>query len=128
MKRILSVAIAAGFLFFGVGLYLAHGEEVPSLPNGPNASYSVNPGQGFPKEYVVPRTSSTSALLRKRELKSCREYLSICERSCEYRGSMFKFQCIGQEFQPYQDHFRCQCADDLSNLTSVQAITTTKKR
>jgi hypothetical protein len=25
---------------------------------------------------------------------------------------MFKFQCIGQEFQPFDDHFRCQCGDD----------------
>nr|WP_321467340.1 hypothetical protein [uncultured Desulfobulbus sp.] len=113
ITKILIYATGLYVTFITTGLYLAHGEEVPGLPAGPNASYSVTPGQGFPKEYVVPRTSSTSAPLRKNDVKSCREYLSICERSCEYRGSMFKFQCIGQEFQPYQDHFRCQCADDL---------------
>jgi hypothetical protein len=26
---------------------------------------------------------------------------------------MFKFQCIGKDFQPFQDHFQCICADDL---------------
>ena len=113
MKRILVTSIAAGFLFFGLGLYLAHGEEVPGLPAGPNQSYSVNTGPTTPKEYVVPRISSTDAPLRKRVSKSCREYLTICERSCKERGTMFKFQCIGKDFQPFQDHSRCQCADDM---------------
>ncbi|MDD2467131.1 MAG: hypothetical protein PHI97_24340 [Desulfobulbus sp.] len=66
-----------------------------------------------PKEYVVPRAASTEAPLRVRESKSCGEYLITCERSCKDRGSLFKFQCIGQDFQPYADHSRCTCADDL---------------
>jgi len=115
MNKIFLTAAAAGFLFFGVGLYLAHGEEVPSLPAGPNEKYSVNPTPGFPKEYVVPRISSMSAPLRRTNPKSCREYLSICERSCKERGSLFKFQCIGQEFQPFQQHYSCICAEELES-------------
>ena len=104
MKQILLVAFAAGLLFFGAGLYLAHGEEAPA----PYAN-----GSAFPKEYVVPRISRTDTPQKIRESKSCREYLSICERSCRDRGDMFKFACIGQDFQPFEDHSRCTCADDL---------------
>ena len=107
MKQILIVAISAGLLFFGVGLYLAHGEEGPA-PSAPYAN-----GSAFPKEYVVPRISRTDAPEKIRQSKSCREYLSICERSCKDRGDMFKFACIGQDFQPFEDHSRCTCADDL---------------
>lgn len=113
MKRILLVSIAAGFLFFGVGLYLAHGEETPQgLPSGPNKPLQPNGSGGFPQHYTVPRISRTDPLMRKRDSKTCQEYLAICERSCRERGTLFKFQCIGQEFQPFEDHFRCTCADD----------------
>ena len=49
MKQILLVAISAGLLFFGVGLYQAHGEESPSpvTPSQPNNATT-------PKQYVVP--------------------------------------------------------------------------
>ena len=108
MKRIVIVAISAGLLFFGVGLYQAHGEESPSpvTPSQPSNATT-------PKQYVVPRISRTDAPQRIRQSKSCREYLSICERSCKDRGEMFKFACIGQDFQPFEDHSRCTCADDL---------------
>ncbi|MDD2307857.1 MAG: hypothetical protein PHP53_24350 [Prolixibacteraceae bacterium] len=86
-------------------------EPAPSVSG--SESYKVSPSGNVPQEYVVPRISSTGAPLRKREPKSCREYLAICERSCKERGDMFKFQCIGQDFQPFQDHSRCQCADDM---------------
>ena len=109
MKQIVIVAISAGCLFFGVGLYLAHGEEAPAPSSPPQHSN----GSAFPKEYVVPRISRTDAPERIRQSKSCREYLSICERSCKDRGEMFKFACIGQDFQPFEDHSRCTCADDL---------------
>ena len=109
MKQILIVAISAGMLFFGVGLYLAHGEETPAPSSPPQHSN----GSAFPKEYVVPRISRTDTPERIRQSKSCREYLSICERSCKDRGEMFKFACIGQDFQPFEDHSRCTCADDL---------------
>ncbi len=109
MKRIVIVAIASGLLFFGVGLYLAHGEESPT----PSAPPQYSNSSTTPREYVVPRISRTDAPQRIRESKSCREYLTICERSCKDRGEMFKFACIGQDFQPFEDHSRCTCADDL---------------
>ena len=116
MKQILLVAIAAGLLFFGAGLYLAHGEENPpsttSTPAPPPTPTQPS-NATTPKEYVVPRISRTDTPQRIRESKSCREYLSICERSCKDRGEMFKFACIGQDFQPFEDHSRCTCADDL---------------
>lgn len=114
MKRILIVSVAAGFLFFGVGLYLAQGEETAQgLPPGPNPPLSSNSYGSVPQRYVVPSITKTDPLMRRRESKSCREYLALCERSCRERGTLFKFQCIGKDFQPFQDHFRCQCADDL---------------
>lgn len=111
MKQILLVAIASGLLFFGVGLYLAHGEETTSPAPPPTPAQPSN--ATTPPHYVVPRISRTDTPQRIRESKSCREYLSICERSCKDRGEMFKFACIGQDFQPFEDHFRCTCADDL---------------
>jgi hypothetical protein len=110
--KIIVYATGVYLTFIFCGLHLAHGEEVPGLPAGPNEKYSVTTVT-TPKEYTVPRISSTDAPLRKRDSKSCREYLTICERSCKERGTLFKFQCIGQDFQPFEDHSRCQCADDL---------------
>ena len=81
--------------------------DLPS-PQKPYAN-----GSAIPKEYVVPRTAKTESLQKVVESKSCKQYLDICERSCKERGSMFKFQCIGQEFPPFEDHSRCTCADDL---------------
>jgi len=77
-----------------------------------------------PKDYVVPRTTTTDARLKIRDSKSCGEYLSICERSCKDRGALFKFQCIGQDFQPYNDHSRCICADDLFARSESDALKT----
>jgi hypothetical protein len=114
MKMTRSVlGVYLSFLCAGFSLSTAHGEEiVQGLPPGPNQS-NAGKGYGFtPKGYVVPRVSSTDAPLRHRNAKSCGQYLSLCERSCSERGSLFKFQCIGQEFQPFDDHFRCQCGDD----------------
>ena len=105
-KKIILYAAGVYLTFLCAGLYLAHGEE------GPAPAPYAN-GSAFPKEYVVPRISRTDAPERIRESKSCREYLSICERSCKDRGEMFKFACIGQDFQPFEDHSRCTCADDL---------------
>lgn len=86
-------------------------DEQPQPPKDLN--FPVASKDTTPKEYVVPRTAKTESLEKIRESKSCEEYLSICKRSCKERGSMFKFQCIGQEFQPFEDHSRCTCADDL---------------
>lgn len=103
--RIILYSGVVYLLFIISGLYLAHGEEVTSLklPNG----------SAFPQEYDVPRISKTMPAQPRRATKSCREYLSICERSCKDRGDLFKFACIGQDFQPFEEHFRCTCSDDL---------------
>ena len=100
------------FLCSGFYLSTAHGEETTQgLPPWPNQSSGK--GYGYtPKGYVVPQITSTDSPLRHRNAKSCRQYLTVCEKSCSERGSLFKFQCIGQEFQPYEEHFRCQCGDD----------------
>ncbi len=73
------------------------------------------PQPGFPTQgYIVPRIARTDPPKKIRESKSCRDYLSICERSCKERGNLFKFACIGQDFQPMEDkRFNCQCFDDL---------------
>ncbi|MGD9949820.1 MAG: hypothetical protein AB7U29_15270 [Desulfobulbus sp.] len=105
-------------VLFILSLNTVFAAESPT--QGSNQSYSVVDGPTTPKEYIVPRIASTSAPLRKREPKTCREYLAICERSCKERGTMFRFQCIGQDFQPFQDHYRCQCAEDSSS--SLQSL------
>jgi len=61
---------------------------------------------------VWPYTSRTDAPMKMRPVKSCREYLSTCEKSCADRGNVFRFSCIGPDFQPYSDHSRCQCGED----------------
>ena len=121
MKMTLYV-IGVYLIFLCAAFYLstAHGEETgQGLLPGPNQS-SGN-GYGYtPKGYVVPRVSSTDAPLRHRNAKSCRQYLTVCEKSCNERGSLFKFQCIGQEFQPYEEHFRCQCSDDVASSLATK--------
>ncbi len=118
--KIFLYALGVYVTFCCAGLYLAHGEEKPpastteaktqALPPGPNQAQKATT---VPQHYTVPRIAKTDMPLRTHQPKPCREYLAICERSCEHRGDMFKFQCIGKEFQPFQNHFRCQCADDL---------------
>ncbi len=94
----------------------AHAEESPAPKPAP-----VQKSTTVLQHYTVPRVAKTDTPLRARQPKSCREYLTICERSCQDRGTMFRFQCIGKEFQPFQNHFRCQCADDL-NQGATQPI------
>lgn len=108
------------FLIFSSFLNTVHAETNP--PSGPN-SFSVQTTTTTPKEYVVPYTTKSEAQEKIKESKSCREYLAICERSCKERGDMFKFQCIGKDFQPFEDHSRCTCADDLySRIDSSRKI------
>ncbi len=110
---IFSICVFLCFLCFGFYLNQAHSEETAqSLPPVPTQSNAENSYGFAPKGYVVPRISSTDAPLRHRNAKTCSQYLSLCERSCSERGSLFKFECIGQDFQPFENHFRCQCGDD----------------
>ena len=111
-RKIILYAAGVYLSFICAGLYLAHGEETPTPPSPPTTPSQPSNGT-TPREYVVPRISRIDPPQRIRQSKSCREYLSICERSCKDRGEMFKFACIGQDFQPFEDHSRCTCADDL---------------
>ncbi len=112
-KKIVLYAAGVYLTFICAGLYLAHGGETPPAPPAAPPIPKQAGTATTPKEYVVPTITRTDAPQRIRESKSCREYLTICERSCADRGDMFKFACIGQEFQPFEDHYRCTCADDL---------------
>lgn len=52
--------------------------------------------------------------------KSCREYLTTCERSCASRGDLFRFLCQGPAFNPDdQERYRCQCGDEIENFTTL---------
>ena len=109
MKRI--VLTALGVCLMLSGLNTAHSEESPApLPTAPGKEANT----GVFLQGSFPHISRTDAPMRIKEAKPCREYLALCERSCRERGDMFKFTCIGQDFQPYDDHFRCQCFDDLT--------------
>lgn len=70
---------------------------------------------GFPTQgYIVPRIARTDPPKRIQESKPCRDYLSICERSCKERGNLVRFTCLEKDFQPMEDRrFNCQCFDDL---------------
>ncbi len=46
--------------------------------------------------------------------KPCRVYLDICERSCEERGAMARFTCLGADNDTFnKTRYNCQCFDDL---------------
>ncbi len=133
MKRIILVALALIAFFISA---VAHGEvtsasapsttppvSAPTLPSTPPASAPApasSSNQHSPRT-VSPHIAETSAQLRTLEHKSCREYLTICERSCAEMGGMLRFSCIGQEFQPFDRHFLCKCADDF-NLDAIQIL------
>lgn len=101
------IGVVVTFLLCGIYLNKAHGEETASAGSEKRID---------PKSYIWPRESRMEAPMKVKDAKSCREYLTICERSCKERGSMFNFSCIGQEFQPFEEHSRCLCADDLYAL------------
>ena len=48
-------------------------------------------------------------------LRSCSDYLRICEASCTVRGSLYWFACQGDSFNPHLDdcdRYKCICSDD----------------
>ncbi|ADW16588.1 hypothetical protein Despr_0406 [Desulfobulbus propionicus DSM 2032] len=122
MPNIFFLLCLAFLNIFGFGLNSANGgvtySRTPSTPQSSSASAS-NPAQDTPGNTGTfgggfPYTTTTSPSMRIKQAKPCREYLAICERSCAERGDMFRFVCIGQDFQPFDEHFRCQCGDDLT--------------
>lgn len=84
-------------------------------PSSPSPDPKPSDSPVMPGEF--PYARHYSAKERVRESKSCREYLSICERSCQDRGKMLRFSCIGQDFQPFENHYSCRCADESSDLS-----------
>jgi len=52
--------------------------------------------------------------------KPCREYLSVCEKSCTHRGDMFRFLCLAPGFNPDSQRYRCQCGDEAFAQINVQ--------
>jgi len=52
---------------------------------------------------------------------SCREYLSTCEKSCANRGGLFRFLCVGMNFNPDLDRYRCQCGDQAFEARAPKA-------
>jgi len=110
------------FLCCGVWLNTAHGgvtySRTPAAPQADPAA-APNPAPDTPGNTGTfgggfPYSAKSSPSMRIKEAKPCREYLAICERSCRERGDMFRFVCIGQDYQPFDEHFRCQCGDDLT--------------
>jgi hypothetical protein len=67
-----------------------------------------------PGQYVVPRVSSFTGLSKQRIPRDEHDLLQICINSCKERGSMYSFQCFGQQFQPFKKQYRCICYDDLN--------------
>jgi hypothetical protein len=55
------------------------------------------------------------------ETLSCRQYLEICEASCANRDGMFRFLCLGPDFNPSMERYRCQCGDEAFKQQSVKA-------
>lgn len=103
MKFILFYALGVYLIFVVSGLHInAHGE--PHQGEG-----------GFPYErggYAgrIPEPA-----------KSCREYLTTCEKSCSNRGDMFRFLCLGQQYNPDSERYRCQCGDEAFQSQVVKA-------
>lgn len=94
------------FLTFGYFINHSHGQETN------------------PESIAWPRISVSYTGKVPPPSKSCREYLTICEKSCTSRGDMFRFLCLGQGFNPDSERYRCQCADD---LTASQVVTKEKR-
>ena len=55
-------------------------------------------------------TSSTATA----QESTCGQYLKICEQSCQDRGRMSRFVCLGADGKAWKEvHYNCQCFDDL---------------
>ena len=124
MKFILAYATALYLAVFCFGLYLtsAHGGSVthsrnpaPPQPVTPIPSTPTPEPKSIttPPEYVVPRHARTDAPARYQEVKPCKEFLTICQKSCADRGDMYRFTCTGETFASFSQRYRCQCGDEL---------------
>jgi hypothetical protein len=59
-----------------------------------------------------PSIRSTEAPRQVEPRKSCREFLTICEKSCINREGIFRFTCLGPDFNTSFELNRCQCGDE----------------
>lgn len=86
-------------IFFCFGFYLksAHGGGLPAQTNG------------------FPSIRSTEYPKHIESAKSCGEYLTICEKSCISRDGLYRFSCLGKDFNPEDSRYRCQCGDEVLN-------------
>ena len=95
-----AIGLYLALLCFGFYLNTAHGQARDEIhSNWPHAS------TGYSGRIPPPS-------------KTCREYLSLCERSCSDRGDLYRFQCLGKGFQPDAQRYRCQCGDDAFQVNS----------
>ena len=90
------------FLCFGCYLNSAHGGPLQAQGGFPSIR-STDP----PRQYEPA--------------KSCREYLSVCEKSCTSRDGIYRFLCLGQSFNPGAERYRCQCGDEAFAPTSINS-------
>ncbi|MDR2551322.1 MAG: hypothetical protein LBD10_14095 [Desulfobulbus sp.] len=58
--------------------------------------------------------------------KPCREYLTACEKSCADRDGLFRFTCLGEQYNPDSQRYRCQCGDDAFASHSINPEPTGK--
>jgi hypothetical protein len=109
--RYLIVYVVALYLtVISLGVYLtdAHGE--PNQPTG-----------GFPSSAPGGITGRIPKLA-----KPCRVYLASCERSCAERDGLFRFTCLGEQYNPDSQRYRCQCGDDAFASHSINPEPTGK--
>ena len=84
-------ALGVYLTFLCAGLYLnnAHGEQLP---------------------YIIHTDPTPRPVVQNR---TCSEYLRICEKSCQDRGKMARFLCLGADFNVWkQNRYNCECFDD----------------
>ena len=104
-----AIGLYLATIFFGFYLNHAHGEEA----NPENNSW--------------PRIAGNYTGKIQPPLKSCQQYLTICQNSCRDRGEMFRFLCLGQGFIPESERYRCQCGDELTVQNKMQAFSGSEK-
>ena len=91
-------------LLYALGVYLTvlcFGFYLNSAHGGPLQAQG-----GFPS------IRSTEPPRQYEPAKSCREYLTVCEKSCTSRDGLYRFLCLGQSFNPGSERYRCQCGDE----------------
>ena len=106
MNRYLTLyAVGIVLTFICAGLYLknAHGETREPVGGFPSSAPGTIIGH-------VPD-----------QAKPCSAYLTRCEKSCLSREGLFRFSCLGPDYNPDAPRYRCQCGDEAFQVQVVQA-------